>query len=135
MYSASAFPFAVRHSVILLALFVLCGCQTLTIPGFRAVTKMVLVRPVEAGGEAVDAEVEFLGARTVNFYLEERNKDFDLPFSWHTERLRDGTLRITWTTRENAREGVYLTEAGFYPAEVPQKQISVVHQRGSAGHA
>jgi hypothetical protein len=49
---------------------------------------------------------------------------------WLTERFKDGTLRITWTTRRNAREALYLNEAGFYPEEVPAQSFTVIDKQG-----
>ena len=76
----------------------------------------------------MDAIAEFLGA-TDEFYLVEKNRHHDAPINWLTERYRDGTLRITWTTRRNAREALYLNEAGFYPEEVPAQSFRVIDRR------
>jgi hypothetical protein len=40
-------------------------------------------------------------------------------------------MRITWTTRANVKEGLYLTHEGFHPGEVPQKSIVTINRQGT----
>ena len=82
----------------------------------------------------MDAIAEFLGA-TDEFYLVEKSKHRDAPLNWLTERFKDGTLRITWTARRNAREALYLNEAGFYPEEVPAQSFTVIDRQGLSSAA
>lgn len=111
----------------------LAGCQTLSPSGNAPITKTVIVRPVEGGTKkSVDAVVEFLGSATY-FSLSEMNQEYDAPFNWYTELRPDGSMRIIWTTRRTARERLFLTEAGFHPAEVPLRYATVINQRDGYG--
>jgi hypothetical protein len=108
------------------SVLLLCGCHTLPSRAHRPVTKVVVVRPIDDfNGQSVDAVPEFLGAARY-FSLSDGNKHFRAPWNWNTEFRDDGTMRVTWTTRQNEKEGLYLVEAGFFPIEVPLDHAMVI---------
>ncbi len=119
----------ITRILICAAILSVAGCHTLAVLGGGAVTKTVVVRPLEKEtNQLVEAVPEFMGAATY-FSLSESNRYYDAPLNWLTEVRRDGTMRITWTARRNAREGLYLTEAGFHPVEVPLTSATVIAKK------
>ena len=101
------------------------GCQCPGIAGHKLVTKTVLVRAVESGNGQIIKAVPAFYKTGREFCIPDSADRCIQPLVWHTERMRDGALRITWTTWKNANEGLYLTEAGFYAVEVPKLAILI----------
>lgn len=49
------------------------------------------------------------------------------------EKTGQEAWEVDWTTRRTAREGLFLTEAGFLPAEVPLRYATVIDQKDEYG--